>query len=87
MNFLLAWAVSLVYVGTKSWQQKNVQYDLYWSIPPGSYIMGYCEVFITGLVVRSLHDIWELNLLAFCIGTGAWMGSMLGMWIHAKRRK
>lgn len=87
MNFLLAWAVSLVYIGAKSYQQRVVMRAQYHKMPPMSYLMAFCEVFVTTAIVRSLHSTWELTMLAFAIGTGAWMGSMLGTYLHARGRQ
>lgn len=84
MNFLLAWAVSLIYIGAKAYQQRVVQHAQYARMPAMSYTMAYCEVFVMSLVVKSLHDAWQLNLLALSIGTGAWMGSMLGTYLHKR---
>ena len=87
MNFLLAWAVSFCYIFLKATQQRQVQFAEYRKMPLPSYGMAFCEVFVTTAIVRSLHSHWELALLAFCIGTGAWMGSMLGTYLHARKRR
>lgn len=87
MNFLLAWAVSLVYIGAKAYQQRVVQHAQYSRMPLMSYIMAFCEVFVITIVSRHYESIMALSALAFCIGTGAWMGSMLGTYLHMRRRK
>ena len=87
MNFLIAWAVSFCYIFLKSTQQRQVQFAEYRKMPLPSYGMAFCEVFVTTLIVRHYDDFASLALLAFCIGTGAWMGSMLGTFLHARRRK
>ena len=87
MNFLLAWAVSLVYIGAKAYQQRVVQHAQYARMPLMSYIMAFCEVFVITIVSRHYENTWALATLAFCIGTGAWMGSMLGTYLHARRRR
>jgi len=87
MNFLLAWAVSFIYIYLKATQQRHVQFAEYWRMPPMSYGMAACEVFTFTLVIRHYDDIWSLAILAFCIGTGAWMGSVLGTWLHVQSRR
>jgi O-antigen/teichoic acid export membrane protein len=87
VNFLLAWAVSFLYIFLKSTQQRQVQFAEYRKMPIPSYGMAFCEVFVTSVVVRHYNDAISLVVLAICIGTGAWMGSMLGTYLHARRRK
>ena len=87
MNFLLAWAVSFVYIFLKATQQRQVQHAEYRKMPLPSYGMAFCEVFVITIVSRHYDDAISLGFLAFCIGTGAWMGSMLGTYLHARRRK
>lgn len=87
MNFLLAWGVSLVYVFLKSTQQRQVQHEEYAKMPIPSYGMAVCEVFVATMIVRHYEDPSALGILAFAIGTGAWMGSMLGTYLHARGRK
>lgn len=87
MNFALAWIVSLVYIGAKAYQQRVVQHAQYSRMPLMSYVMAFCEVFVITIVSRHYDDAGSLVMLAICIGTGAWMGSMLGTYLHTKGRK
>lgn len=87
MNFLLAWLVSLVYIGAKALQQRHVQHAEFWRMPIPSYLMAVCEVFVASSVIKHYDDPNALAILAFSLGTGAWMGSMLGTWIHLQGRK
>ena len=87
MNFLLAWAVSFLYIFLKATQQRQVQFAEYRKMPLPSYGMAVCEVFVTTMIVKHYDAPWQLAALAFSIGTGAWMGSMLGTYLHARRRK
>lgn len=87
MNFALAWFVSLVYIGAKAVQQRQVMHAEYWKMPVPSYLMAFCEIFVTVNIVKHYDDALSLALLAFCIGTGAWMGSMLGTYLHARKRR
>jgi hypothetical protein len=87
LNFALAWIVSLVYVGAKAYQQRVVQHAQYLRMPLMSYVMAFCEVFVITIVSRHYDDAWSLAALAACIGTGAWMGSMLGTYVHERGRR
>lgn len=87
MNFALAWLVSFGYVFLKSTQQRQVQFAEYRKMPFPSYGMALCEVFVTVNIVRHYDDAASLLILAFAIGTGAWMGSMLGTYLHVRRKR
>jgi hypothetical protein len=84
VTFLAAFLVSFVYIFLKATQQRHVQFAQYFRMPIPSYGMAACEVFVIGTVARG-EGLAELAVLAFCIGTGAWMGSVLGTWMHARR--
>lgn len=82
---LTLWAVTLVYIFAKAFQQINVQGDHYWWVPPVSYMMGLCEVTVMLWIVRE-NTIWAFVPM----GTGGWMGSWLAMYLHkrfVRRRK
>lgn len=87
MSFLLAWAVSFCYIFLKATQQRHVQHEEYWRMPLPSYGMAFCEVFVLTLVVKHYESLWALVALSLCIGTGAWMGSVMGTYLHARRRR
>ena len=84
MNFILAWLVSFVYIGAKAYQQRVVMSAQYRLMPPMSYIMAFCETFVTVNIVKHYDNFDSLALLAFCLGTGAWMGSMFGTYMHTR---
>jgi len=77
---LTAFFATFARVFSRAWQQRNVVGNHYLSVIPFSYIMGALEVFIVALIVISEHKF----LLAFTIGTGGWMGSVLAMYLHTK---
>lgn len=88
LAYLSAGAASLLYIALKAMQQRQVMAAQYWRMPPLSYAMAFCEVFITGSVAHTIATgggLLELSLLAFSIGTGGSAGSILGTWLHARR--
>lgn len=76
MEYLIAFAVSFVYIFLKAWQQINVVYKKYKAVPLVSMLMALCEVTIVTLVVKS--NIW----LFIPIGVGGAIGCMLSMHIN-----
>lgn len=86
MNYLLAFVASLVYIALKALQQKQVQHEEYLKMPAVSMAMAFCEIFIMANVVHSAESVPGLIGLAVAIGLGAGIGSMLGTYLHARRR-
>lgn len=86
MIVLVAGLVSFVYVFLKATQQRHVQFAQYWRMPWPSYGMAFCEVFVISTVARTADGWGPAIALAFCIGSGAWIGSVLGTWLHARRQ-
>jgi branched-subunit amino acid transport protein AzlD len=86
MTYLLAFAVSLVYILLKATQQRQVMAAEYRKMPAVSMLMAFCEVFIVANVARTAHGYAELALLAFGIGAGGGIGSVLGTYLHARKR-
>lgn len=84
MNYLLAFVVSLVYIGLKATQQRQVMAAQYLRMPGVSIAMGFCEVFIVANVARTAESTWGLALLAFSIGAGGGFGSMIGTYLHKR---
>lgn len=87
MNYVLAFFASLLYIGLKATQQRQVQFEEYAKMPAVSLAMAGCEVFLMVNVVHSADSIAGLVLLALCIGAGAGLGSILGTWLHARKRR
>lgn len=84
MSLLAAFACYLVAVTLKAYQQRQVMAAEYLKMPVVSYGMAACEVFITYSVVKTADSFSGLALLAFAIGSGGALGSMLGTWLHAR---
>lgn len=86
MTYLLAFAASLLYIALKALQQRQVQHEEYLRMPAVSMAMAFCEVFIMANVVHSAESVEGLVLLALAIGFGAGIGSILGTYLHVRRR-
>ena len=86
MNYLAAFLASLLYIALKALQQRQVMAAEYLKMPAVSFAMAGCEVFIMVNVVHTADSLSGLTVLAACIGAGAGLGSMLGTWIHARKR-
>lgn len=86
MNYLAAFAASLVFIALKALQQRQVMAAEYLKMPAVSMGMAGCEVFIMVNVVKTADSLGGLVLLALCIGSGAAIGSILGTWWHARKR-
>lgn len=83
MIYLAAFAASFVMVALKSTQQLSVVRGRYAWVPPVSYGMAACEVFIISQVATNSGNIW---MLIAAIGTGGWMGCFLSMTIDRRMR-
>lgn len=86
MSYLLACLASFVYIALKATQQRQVQHEEYLKMPAVSMGMAFCEIFIMANVVHSADSTTGLVLLAIAIGIGAACGSILGTWLHARRK-
>lgn len=86
MTYLLAFAVSFLYIFLKATQQRQVMAAEYLKMPPVSMAMAFCEVFIVASVARTADTVAELIILAVFIGLGGGLGSMLGTYLHARKR-
>lgn len=79
-SYLAAYAVSLLYVGLRSFQQLNVMHSQYWWIPPVSMSMAFADYFVINQMVNHPWDI------AIAIGAGGATGACLSVYWHAKLR-
>jgi len=86
MNYAFAFLASLAYITLKALQQRQVMAAEYLKMPAVSMGMAACEIFIMVNVIRTSDSLGGLILLAFCIGAGASIGSMLGTWLHARKK-
>lgn len=84
MTFVAAFLAALIAVFLKATQQRQVMAAEYSRMPAVSIGMAFCEVFIISNVIHAADSVPGLVLLALCIGTGGAIGSILGVWLHAK---
>ena len=87
MTYVLAFLAYLLYVTLRALQQRQVQHAEYFRMPPVSYAMAFCDVFLMALVVKHANSALGLGLLALAMGTGSSIGSILGTWLHARKEK
>jgi hypothetical protein len=79
--YAAAFAGTLVSVGLKGFQHKNVVANLYVHTAITSYAMAFMDVLLIGLIARSS---WSV---AFASGTGAATGMVVAMWLHNRMMK
>lgn len=85
MIYVFAFFAYFLAVTLKAYQQRQVQHAEYWKMPPVSFGMAFCEIFLLTLVVRSANDVWQLVGLWLAIGSGGALGSILGTWLHVRK--
>lgn len=86
-GLLVAMAGTMLFVGFKSFQQRNVAFDHYWLIPPTSMCMALTEYFVIGyMAVEALNQGFSLAYFgkAACLGLAAGAGSLLATLLHGK---
>jgi hypothetical protein len=76
MSYIIAFAVSFVYIYLKAWQQINVIKHNIKMVPIVAMMMGLCEVLTIGLVV---NESW---LMFIPIGLGGGIGCVLSMLVN-----
>jgi hypothetical protein len=84
---LTAFAVSFLYIALKATQQRQVMLAQYLRMPPVSFAMAYCEVFLTGSIAYSYiaHGLWHAFVMANAIGAGGALGSVVGTYLHKRK--
>lgn len=85
MSYFLAFIAYLCFVGMKAMQQRQVMNAEYLKMPPLSYGMAFCEVFVMATVAKTSDSLFGLVLLALAIGTGGALGSILGTYLHVRK--
>ncbi len=84
--FIALFAVNLVYVLCKSFQQKSVMHDKKLWIVPVSLVMSACEVFMIGsiaVLVVATQSYWSF----IPSGLGAGVGCLMGMELFNRLNK
>lgn len=80
--YATAFIFSLVTVFLKSFQHKNVIHTYYWWTAGTSLLMAVLDFKLVGMVSEAYakQDWW----VAACTGSGATIGMVTGMYIHAR---
>lgn len=78
MNYLVAFSISLLYVGLRSTQQINVTSKRYAWIPPISMLMALADFYMINLIVDSTLPI------AVAIGLGGAAGACTSVYLVDK---
>lgn len=73
-------AAMFVFVGLKSFQQRNVAHNHIMPIVPTSIAMAFCEFFVVAYVARHGFD----AAAATAIGVSAGLGSIAAVLIHRR---
>lgn len=72
----------------KAFQQRNVAHLHYLAAVPTSYALTFTDVYVITIVsinaVRTSGDLAAMSVLAFALGTGGWIGSLIAMRVHEK---
>ncbi len=70
----------------KAFQQRNVAHLHYYAAVPTSYALTFSDVYVITIVsinaVKTSGDFVAMATLAFALGTGGWIGSLVAMRIH-----
>lgn len=81
LTYIAAFAVSLIYVGLRSFQQLNVMHAKYWWVPPTSMAMAVSDYWVINQTVNSGMAI------ALPIGLGGATGACLSIYLHNQWNK
>jgi len=88
VHYLQLFASSLFLVTCKAFQQENVLHRHWRLIPPTSYVFAAAELVLLhgGYRVITSGSLWVGALGVLSLGTGAWLGCYLAMFIHDRMR-
>ncbi|MEK6842647.1 MAG: hypothetical protein AABX84_02430 [Nanoarchaeota archaeon] len=87
MSYFIAAMIHLLFVGLRSFQQINVIQEKYLYIPPTSYLMTGCEVYLVSWIAFQATNNLERLFMTGILGTSAWVGSILSIKIHRMLKK
>ena len=80
-NLLIAFAISVIYIFVKAFQQQNVIHQEYKWVLPTSFVMAACEVTTIGMV--AWHQTYWMIIP---IGLGGGIGCIASMYLHKRMR-
>lgn len=88
MIYLAVFAATFLNIALRATQQRQVMAAQYWRMPPISFGMAFCEVFVWGNIAKAAlaGSALQLVCVALAMGCGGSMGSMLGTYLHARKR-
>lgn len=88
MIYLAVFLATFLNITLRATQQRQVMAAQYWRMPPVSFGMAFCEVFVWGSVAKTAlaGTTPELVGVAVAMGCGGALGSMLGTWLHVRGR-
>lgn len=75
--YIAAFFASLISVGFKGMQHKNVIHNMYGPVALTSFLIALTDIIIIGLVVKS-----QSLSIAFANGAGAALGMIAAMYVH-----
>lgn len=87
MIYAAAIIVQACYIAMKAAQQRQVQACQYWLMPPLSFGMAFCEIFLWANIAKLFVEgnAWRMFFFALAVGTGASIGSITGTYLHKRR--
>lgn len=88
MIYLAVFSATFINIALRATQQRQVMAAQYWRMPPISFGMAFCEVFVWGNVAKAAlaGSTWQLAGVALAMGCGGSLGSMLGTYLHVRGR-
>lgn len=86
MMLLTVFVSSYVFIFLKALQQRHVQHNDWWWVPPTSMAMAFVEYYVIAVVARQGYGLG----IVIAGGTGAGLGALTAMFfhnIHLKRKQ
>lgn len=83
---LIIFCTTYLFVFAKAMQQLNVARDKWALVPVFSYMMAYMEYLGLGIGIADViaNGYSRILFIGFAAGTGGWLGSWTGMWLHKR---
>jgi len=87
MNEILVGCVYFFSVFAKAFQQRNVAFLNYMLLVPMSYVLAVADVTVFSMIAweaAKTDSIYGMAFMAFTVGTGGALGSLIATWSHHK---
>lgn len=79
LSYVGLFGVAVVHIGLKAMQQLNVVKDTYLLIPPVSFGLAACEIYMISTIAKDQSvSAW------LALGSGAAIGALAAMWLHKR---